>query len=1009
MDIASVLDMLDRTLVDRIEASATFETASESIRTHILIEDRSFSVDIRSSSGNTLLVTPGRVLASDGTSTLDVLNVDTGAALTAWKVQPPTTYAPLAAGLQQLTTGNTVADQIIGRLAGFSGSLGIGLFPSLCWYSALYPSLTLGDVQLTNVQGRICLCDVVLATDRASFCITLKGEAERCRIKTSEHVDAGNNVVGEDFLELSKVKLGLKVFAYVDLVAETVDVTVERADFDVDKLEAQFGTTDDPWIISASRGIHVAVENLRQKLKIAPANGLSTQGVLTLVLPECFLTKRKQDFGQGTQVQYLEQIRVHGLRLMLNLDTVHGRPDQSSGEARLDRLDLLIHYKDLNLSLQSLKAILQVDSLFFSRSFSDARFKMIDAEVSEAVFVTGPTAEERLVMQGCSIDLSSHFSSNGDRSILLLDNLHLVAAQGMWKLVLESVNAASTSDPLSLRFTTNAGNAIDFFAQQYLSVTGPVLSIPGQTPKTKKTADRIELRVRDVRTDPLIARLILTAHHELTKESFVTLLAQGVPVSILAKIREGLLDVRFGNRSHLLKAVHDRLTEPEFTNFKVKIDAAAVHHETVLTNAEIEVVDLTFCGSLLETTPGDSHLYGKLSFSTLELGFTEVVGLELPTFQNLTGVAPINAGDKYPIINAHFILPQGAFLPGAVAFSQKFDSVEIDIGGAKLFAKPGHNRLRFNFLPQLPILEGSLAQVSIPSATLVSGSNTLSLSNAHVDVYRKTYTPSINASQRSLLSDTVLRFGIDFEPLKFQFQGDTHDFSILGAGISLLKTLLTASGNTVPLGPFNIIENALSNPATGIIGDILGVIGDVTGFGIDDFGIRLQTYEATAQIEGYPDSNRERIAVSVKFRFPSIGAWVRYRWREPRLSLPPWEDKQDTKGFTIELPPVYLKVMLLISYKINAVTHSVDITDVRVKIIPITGTPADLVISAVENLFDAIVPISLIRMAIVNEINELFRIAFPDNLNLDLARIDFDTAGKMTVSVEARQFDWNSL
>ena len=137
MDLASVLDMLDRTFVDRLDSTLTFETASDSVRVPVVDRRPVFRRTIRSTTGDALLITPGQVVASDGTSSFDVLNVDTDAALTAWKSQPPTTFSPIAAGLNLLTTIIAAVNEIIGRLSGYKGTLGVGLFPSLCWYSGL--------------------------------------------------------------------------------------------------------------------------------------------------------------------------------------------------------------------------------------------------------------------------------------------------------------------------------------------------------------------------------------------------------------------------------------------------------------------------------------------------------------------------------------------------------------------------------------------------------------------------------------------------------------------------------------------------------------------------------------------------------------------------------------------------------------------------------------------------------------------------------------------------------
>ncbi len=1000
MDYISVLDMLDRTLVDRIEARATFATASDSVRAEIAIEERSFHTEITSSSGDRLLVTPQRVLATDGTAIHDISDVDTDAALTAWKSGPPTSYAPVAAGLQRLSTANAAANQIIGRLAAFSGSLGIGLFPSLCWYSARYPSLTFGDVQLTDVEGRICLHDVNLATDRVSFSLKLDASAGSGRIRIVQYVDGSGAVVGEDSVALQDADVSIAVTAYLNLTSETAEVTIPRANFDFDQIHAQFGPPPDPWIVTAAHGLHIELENVRQKTKFSTPLHLSTRGRMVLKLPDASVAKATYDSGTGVLVTFLAPTSVKGLCLLLDLDKTTGNADQTTGDVRLDQLDLRAHIQNDHLSLQSVTATVQIDSLMFDPTTVDAEFSLFDAIVAQSQFVTGANATDKLTVQSVSLDVAGRFSVSGTRTVLLLENMHAVAAQGTWLLVLNAVNDGNAADPLSLLFASTSGISVDFFAQQYLSVTGGT---------SKSTAEEVQLRVRGAHTSSPIHRLILSQYHVLTTDSFSTLRVAGVPNGVLAKLEPELTDVRFGTREELLNEIRDRLTASELSNFGATIDGAAVHHETFLANANADIEDVAFRGSLLETGPGVSELHGDLTWSQFELGFDEVVGLELPKFSNINHVTPINAGDRYPIIDGKFKMPQGSFFPGAAALSQEFTSADIDIGSV-ITVNPGANRLRFNLLPQLPVLEGIVAQAAIPSATMNVGGNAFPLSDARVDIYRKTFTPGISVNQRGLLYDTTLRFGIVFGPIVFPlYQGDTHDVSILESGIKLLETMLTKAGVPVPAGAFDVIRAALENPLTGIAGDLGAIFGALTGFGISDFGIRLVTNDVTAQIEGAPDSNREQIAVSVRFHFPKVGAYVKYHWKEPRFGIPPWEDKEDTKGFALDLFPVDIKLMLIFGYRINTVTHSVDITDLRVKVIPVTGTPLDLLITEADNLFDAIVPTSLIREAIVQELNKLFRIALPDDLNLDLARIDFDTTGQITVSVEARQLDWNSL
>ena len=310
-----------------------------------------------------------------------------------------------------------------------------------------------------------------------------------------------------------------------------------------------------------------------------------------------------------------------------------------------------------------------------------------------------------------------------------------------------------------------------------------------------------------------------------------------------------------------------------------------MHHQTYLANAQINIEGIAFRGSLLESSPGSPQLDGELCWSVMEFGFDEIVGLELPNFQSLMHVAPISPSDRYPVVDARLLLPQGTSCPGAAAFSQAFDSATIAIGGSSIVVNPGANRLRANLLPQLPTVEGVVAQVSIPSATLKTGDVNLPLSNAHVDVFRKTFGPTINTTQRALLYDTVMRFGIVSGPIQFPlYKGSTRDIPHNDLGldkvIRLFTTLLNKANIAVPAGAFDVLAKAFADPATQIIGDILGKLSSVievlTGFGIDDFGIRVKTHDVTARLLPSPASNSSRVAVALKVHLPEIGAFVSF-------------------------------------------------------------------------------------------------------------------------------------
>lgn len=1011
MDFASVLDMLDRTAVDKVDAAVTFATASDTLRVALSVEDSSFSIGLHSSTGDSLLVTPGQVAATDGAAALHVASVDTAAALAAWKAMPPTSFAPIASGLALLTTADAAVNAIIARLAGFSGSLGIGVFSALCWYSARYPSLTFGDVVLTDVVGRICLRDVVLATDHVGFGVELVATATTCRVRTAVHKDPSGTVTGEDTFALVGVTLRLNATADLDLVNETADVVLTHANFDADQSSIVYGAPADPWRITAA-GARVEVENLRQTLATNPPTQLSTRGHLRFTPPVCSVSKASLAPGTGTVIEFLAPFSVTGLNLDLEIATAAGQPSQTIGAACLDELSFQINYTDENVAAQNVNGTLRVDSHRFSPQTVATRFELLGASVASVRLATGRSPLERLELGGGVVDIAGEFSAANGRTVLLLEKLHASAAQGAWAIVLQAVNSGSATDPLKLAFSSATGNAIELFAQPFLSVGGP---------SPRATAEQVEVRIRDAHTAAPISRFILSEHHELTTASFAALRAVPVPEPVLAKIEPQLLDVQFKTGPDLLAEVQRRLSASEFSTFGAAIDAAAAHHQTFLSDAQLEIEDVAFRGSLLAPAAGGPRLDGELSWSVFEFGFDEIVGLEIPNFQNLTNVKPISPGDRYPVVAARFQMPEGTFLPGAAAFSQGFESVTIDVGGVPIAVNPGANRLRVNLLAQLPVAAGVVAQVSVPSATLDPSGVNLPLTNAFVDVFSRLYTPTINANQRALRSETVLRFGITSGPLQFRlYQGSTRDISHNELGldkvIRLFTELLNKAHIPIPAGAFDAVARAFDNPAVNVAGDIVQKLNDiiegVTGFGIDDFGLRIKTHDVTAQVLPAPASNQNRVAVSLRVHLPEIGAFVSYSWREPRLGIPPWEDEHDSKGFTADILPFELDLVLLLSYRINAVAHSVEVTDIDLQVVPSSTSPVTIppqVVSEAFSLVEAMTGVAEIRATVVRELGNLFRIALPDTLNLDLARIDFDASGNMTISVEARQLDFNPL
>lgn len=219
MQLFDALDLISNTFGDRLQASAAFEApGNQTLRFALSIEGDSFRADFESNDGSRLSVTPGSIVALLSDGSLQVARTDTQSALDAWKGQPPITFAPVAAGLNQLSAGIPAVDAVIAQFAQLNGSLALGLIPDLCWYQATYATITLPGAVLEKVKGRVCLRDITFSDTVLSFEIELDATLDTCSLTLAP---ARQVTLGKSASE--DVTLTLRASVLLNLAEGTVD------------------------------------------------------------------------------------------------------------------------------------------------------------------------------------------------------------------------------------------------------------------------------------------------------------------------------------------------------------------------------------------------------------------------------------------------------------------------------------------------------------------------------------------------------------------------------------------------------------------------------------------------------------------------------------------------------------------------------------------------------------------------------------------------------------------
>lgn len=300
------------------------------------------------------------------------------------------------------------------------------------------------------------------------------------------------------------------------------------------------------------------------------------------------------------------------------------------------------------------------------------------------------------------------------------------------------------------------------------------------------------------------------------------------------------------------------------------------------------------------------------------------------------------------------------------------------------------------------------------AAAIIDRSGGVDLSQIQIDIRIDKSTPTLPQRLVALIQQRMVRLAISLELLqRTLYEGGTTDVDIRDAGITILKELYRfATGGDPDDAIFEVLRAVFRNPMTELGDALLSGLADVTGFGVDGVGIRIERHPVTVQIEGPPHSTHRRIAVSCRFQLPTIRAYATFKWRVPKLGIPPWEDRQSTEVS----PPLdlnfALKLIFRLSFRLDAVTHSVEITDVDVVLVPDAAPIVELAFASAERLFfgNAMFPFDEIKQEILTEVNQQLRIPLPDNWDIGLARVEFDPDGKqLSVSVEASENRWNSL
>jgi hypothetical protein len=1025
MDFTSVLGMLESTSVDHLQGVSTFETAESSLRVELHIGQDGFSLVLHSRDGFSLEVTPGRVVASTPDGQRYVASADTTHALTAWKSQPPTSMAPISSGLLQLTTASSVVNDVVAQLAAFPGSLAIGIIPDLCWFNAYYPELDLGGVRLTDVLGRVCFREITVdfQASAASLRVELSAECRELELSVGSLPTDRLTLTSESAAPPSPnrrdVRIDLASHIYLDLIQEVAETTTKRAHVTCPISHGQYGPSDaDPWKLTFPHGLRISVEELQTRLRFRSSSVERLFGEVTLGFDRLELDKSSLVLRPGSELKNMKPMVLQPSRIELALDSdAREGVDRSSVRIPAAQCDLAADYSGLGLELAELASAIYLRDLSFSSDRMNGNISITTGTCTRAAIAVGNNASDWLTLTGATLpvrlalDANIGFEKMGlGQSTLHAHDFSVWAAEGTLELAVEAVNDGDTSQPLKTTLKQaedDTGPAVVLVAQDLRLVDGP---------NPIRSATGMQLRIGEAATSTNVDRLTVDEWYYLKEESFVRLEGGGIPAAVLEKFKENFLGKRFHSSDGILDELDEYLTPDEITSYGSQIvyDAETYgHRKTLLRDVVALLRHVSYAGALT-----DGRLYGTFAARSAQLGFDRAEGVEVEDVTNFTGIRPQEADERYDVLDVRVNVPGGKLEVGAAGVVQQFDTADVDLGDATIkIPKPAAgdplNLARLTLATSLPSNEYRTGQLVVPKATLVAGGDQVDLKDIQVDLHRNAHAPALPENARALLFERVVRFAIRMKLKDFPVcHGQEEDFSIRDSAIDWLICILNTAHIPYNKSVFDVVRAALRNPAIDIVGDIERALGDITGFGVEDYGIRIHTKDAVATINSAL-SDHTRIAVQVETGFPRVGAYVEYKWREPCLGWPPYSDESGRKGFTWDiLPQVTFKFVVRFSFKIDPVTHSVDVRDVEFFIIPETGDPAvDVAFAGVEqSMFEFLLRYPKIKDMVVKEIQGQLRIPLPDNWDLSLARIGFDVASNsITANVEASENGWNAL
>lgn len=373
------------------------------------------------------------------------------------------------------------------------------------------------------------------------------------------------------------------------------------------------------------------------------------------------------------------------------------------------------------------------------------------------------------------------------------------------------------------------------------------------------------------------------------------------------------------------------------------------------------------------------------------------------------------SGDSFEARAIQLILPGNHLSLDAAGLIQQFKSVDVNLGGAIVEIRQTQsvaNLIRLTYAEH----HNLTGQISVPEATLKSSEQNIPLRDIQIGLHRQEVAPRLSSEFRGFIAQTYLRFSIIAKLPSFQvIGGTTKDFSLssLNEVLDFFRLILNMAGIDFSDKIFDIVLGALRNPATEIIGDIAAsladLVGDFSGFGIEDYGLRIKTYDVSAQIKS-KFSDRTRIALGLKTKLPDLGAYVEYKWRELTDTFPFITGKSAKEGKTWQLLSVELELIVRFSFRLDTLTRSIDILDVEFFLIPSTGTDeVDVILVGTQRLLlELMFGYQAIKDLVLEEVRARLRIPLPDNWDINLARIEFDDrTNALSLNFDASERAWN--